>query len=281
MPRALVNAGLLDALPLSCHTLLPEPDYAEDQDIVSGIRNHQELIRFTGALDRAIAASLEARRFPVVIGGDCSVLLGPAISLRRRGRFALVHFDGHNDFGHEGNWGKPYASVAGADLAIVTGRGPTTLTDIDGLKPYFLDEDVFQLGEKADASAATYSFKDFPLTSIHRLPLSHVKAHGIDAATKEISGLLAAAPIKGFWLHVDLDVIDSTLMPAVDSPENCGLNWEEFDAALGAFLRHPKLVGLNVGIFDPELDTSGEHARRIANGLRRRLLETVAFRSDR
>jgi arginase len=280
MPRALVESGLLDALPLAGRTTLPEPSYVSDPDSVSGIRNHQEIIRFTGDLDRAITESLKAGRFPVVIGGDCSVLLGPAVSLRRLGRFALVHFDGHNDFGHEGNWGKPYASVAGADLAIVTGRGPRTLTDIGGLRPYFLDEDVFQLGEKADAHSASYPFKDFPRTSVHRMPLSQVKAEGIDAVTSQIGTMIAAAPVKGFWLHVDVDVIDSALMPAVDSPENCGLSWAEFDAALGEFLRDPKLVGLNIGIFDPELDTSGEHARRLAAILRRRLIEVTAFRHD-
>jgi arginase len=281
MPRALVDAGLLDALPLAGHTTLPEPHYVPEPDGVSGIRNLHEVIRFTGALDRAITASLKAGRFPVVVGGDCSVLLGPAVSLRRLGHFALVHFDGHNDFGHEGNWGKPYPNVAGSDLAIVTGRGPNVLTDIDGLKPYFLDEDVFQLGEKADAKSATYVFKDFPLTAIHRMPLSYVKARGIDAAANHIGRMLAAAPVKGFWLHVDVDVIDSTLLPAVDSPENCGLGWAEFDAALGAFLRDPKLVGLNIGIFDPELDLGGDLARQIATVLRRRLIEMTALPRDR
>src|ERR1700677_268736 len=75
MPRALVNAGLLDALPLAEHTSLPEPTYFFDPDSVSGIRNHQEVIRFTGVLDGAISASLKAGRFPVVVGGDCSILL--------------------------------------------------------------------------------------------------------------------------------------------------------------------------------------------------------------
>jgi hypothetical protein len=49
---------------------------------------------------------------------------------------------------------------------------------------------------------------------------------------------------------------------------------------MGAFLRDPKLVGLNIGIFDPELDSSGEYASRIAAVLRRRLIEVAAFRGD-
>jgi len=273
MPRALIEAGLLDDLSLAARTALPEPSYIPDPDAFTGIRNHQELIQFTGRLDAVITECLRAGRFPVVIGGDCSVLLGAAVALRRIGRFALVHFDGHNDFGHEGNWGKPYASVAGADLAVVTGRGPNSLTDMNGLKPYFLDEDVVQLGEKADAADANYMFKDFPLTSVHRLPLSTVRRMGLAATLEHLDSILDAIPAKGFWLHVDVDVIDSTVMPAVDSPENCGLTWEEFGTAMGWLFRNPKLAGLNIGIYDPDLDVSGAYALRIVKILRQRLAE--------
>ena len=99
--------------------------------------------------------------------------------MRRLGRYALVHLDGHNDFGHEGNSGRAYASIAGADLAVVTGRGPETLTNLSSLKPYFRDEDVIQLGEKSDPTEPESWPKDFPLTAIRRHPLSDVRRHGV------------------------------------------------------------------------------------------------------
>jgi len=273
MPQALVKAGLKEGVAFAKHLVLPEPSYAFEPEDASGIRNHRELIRFTRRLDEEVTAALDAKRLPVVLGGDCSVLLGPAVALKRRGRFALVHLDGHSDFGHEGNWGKPYASIAGADLAVVTGRGPETLTNLEGLKPYFRDDDVVQFGEKENAADPEYSFKDFPLTAIHRLPLAVVRQHGIEAELDRLISILAALPTAGFWLHVDLDVLDSTLMPAVDSPENLGLTWDELDQVLGRLLRSPKLMGLNVGIYDPELDPGREYARQIVAVLRRRLLE--------
>jgi len=273
MPRTLVNAGLLQGVPVAAHTRLPEPPYAYEPDDDSGVRNHREIIRFTRRLDEAVTAALRAGRLPVVIGGDCSALLGPAVALKRIGRYSLVHVDAHSDFGHEGNWGRPYPSIAGADLAVVTGRGPGTLTNLDGLRPYFRDEDVIQLGEKSDASASDYWFKDFQHTAIQRLSLAGVRRDGLRATLDKLEVVLAAAPTAGFWLHVDLDVLDSALMPAVDSPESGGLTWEELDQVLGRLRRLPKLAGLNVGIYDPDLDPSRVHARRIAALLRAHLLE--------
>jgi arginase len=211
-----------------------------------------------------------------VLGGDCSVLLGPALALRRLGRYALVHVDGHNDFGHEGNNGTPYATIAGADLAVVTGRGPETLTNIGGLKPYFRDEDVIQLGEKSDPVASDYWPKDFLLTAVRRLPLSEVRRSGIDRSLDAIYADLALMPVSGFWLHLDLDVLDPQFMPAVDSPDPGGFTWEELDTTLQCLLAHPQLCGLNIGIFDPDLDPNGRYARKIAASLRPHLQRLAA-----
>ena len=124
MPRALIAAGLLDGLPHCPRTDLPEPLYSAELAPPAGVRNLAGLAAFTTGLADTVAAALDAGSRPIVIGGDCSVLLGPALALRRRGRYALVHVDAHNDFGHEGNFGAPYPNAAGADLALVTGRRP-------------------------------------------------------------------------------------------------------------------------------------------------------------
>lgn len=266
MPTALIAAGLLEDLTVAQRTNLAEPAYEPETDPATGIRNLPGLIGFTRELEGAVATALRAGRVPLVIGGDCSVLLGPAVALRRLGRHALVHLDGHSDFSHEGNTGHPYASIAGADLAVVTGRGPHGLTELDGLGPYFKDEDVFQLGEKDDTSTP-----DLARTAVHRFPLSQVRAQGIAATLELLRAGLDSAPVDGFWLHIDLDVLDSALLPAVDSPEPTGFTWEELDATLAALLAHPKFVGLNIGIYDPDLDPDGSHARRIATLLRRHL----------
>jgi arginase len=272
MPSTLIDAGLLDGVLLAKRVDLPEPVYTFEPDAKTGIRNLPALVDFTLLVERAVSASLQAGHVPIVLGGDCSVLLGPALALRKLGRHALVHLDGHNDFGHEGKSGKPYATIAGADLAVVTGRGPEALTNITGLKPYFRDEDVIQLGEKANADAADHWLKDYIQTKIRRHPFVDIRRLGIEPMMRMVTAELDRGLTAGFWLHLDLDVLDPELMPAVDSPDPTGLTWQELDIALSHLVSHRRLLGLNVGIYDPDLDPDGRHATKIAALLRRHLL---------
>ena len=79
-------------------------------------------------------------KLPIVLGGDCSNVIGCMLALRRMGRYGLFFIDGHSDF-YQAE-AEPKGEVASMDLAIVSGRGPNILTDIDGLHPLVRDEDV-------------------------------------------------------------------------------------------------------------------------------------------
>ena len=84
----------------------------------------------------------------MVLGGDCSVLIGEALALRRRGRYGLAFVDGHGDFRHQGNG--ELIAAAGEDLAIVTGRGDSRLVDLGSHGPSVRDEDVIVIGVRPD-----------------------------------------------------------------------------------------------------------------------------------
>lgn len=271
MPDVLREAGLWSDVPLASEVRLPEPNYSAEPDRVTGVRNLKELVPYTRRIADAVSRAHSGGQTPVIIGGDCSVLLGPVLALRKLGRFALVHVDGHADFAHEGNRGEPYPNVAGADLAIVTGRGPKELANLNGLVPYVRDDDVIQLGEKDEASDPNYWFKDFPQTAIRRYPLSVVRAEGLAAVLDKICSQLSRAPIIGFWAHIDLDVLDSNIMPAVDSPQPTGFSWEELDLCLQTLWQHPKLTGVDFTIYDPDRDPSRTYARELALHVRRML----------
>jgi arginase len=69
--------------------------------------------------------------------------------------------------------------------------------------------------------------------------------------------LLACASGKAtrdFWIHFDADVLDDAIMPAVDSRLPGGLTWIEIEEVLSAALAHPKVVGMEITIFNPRLD---------------------------
>ena len=79
----------------------------------------------TGSRTTWDASSIAVDR-PLVLGGDCTIMLGNLLALARRGRYGLLFFDGHADFY------QPEANVNGeaasSELALATGRGPAALT---------------------------------------------------------------------------------------------------------------------------------------------------------
>ncbi|WP_084262980.1 arginase family protein [Actinomadura formosensis] len=228
--------------------------YVDDLATGSGrVRNQDALIDHTMRLAARLGALLERRRAPLVLGGDCSVLLGAGLALARRGRYGLVHIDGHTDFRHPGNSSR-YASVAGEDLAAAVGLHLPALSDIEGLAPYFAPEHVVHVGCRQDDEALAEAERVLAMV----VPASRWigdPAGALDA----IRGIVAADGLDGYWLHVDVDVLDPAFMPAVDSPDPGGLDPRQLTALLGGLAADA--AGAEVCIFDPDLDPDGRYAR--------------------
>jgi arginase len=109
------------------------------------IRNGQSPRIFDLELAHAVVESIDTGGFPIVLGGDCSNLLGGLLGLRWTTGRGLVHIDGHSDFIHPGNYdlSSRLGSAAGMDLALATGRGEGLLTEWPGIEgPLVADSDV-------------------------------------------------------------------------------------------------------------------------------------------
>ncbi len=69
----------------------------------------------------------------------------------------------------------------------------------------------------------------------------------------------------GFWVHLDADVLDPAVMPAVDSPDPGGLLPDELAELLAVLVGSPRCAGLNVTIYDPDLDPDGRAGALLAD----------------
>jgi arginase len=159
LPEALKTAGLLEKLNAEyAGCIQPSLKYYPERDKETLLLNANPIRTFSLQLATSVRNVLDDNRFPVVLGGDCSILIGTLLSLRRSGRYGLFFIDGHADFY------QPQASttgeVADMDLAIVSGRGPDILTNIDNLKPLVRDEDVVVFGYRDAEQSASYGSQD-------------------------------------------------------------------------------------------------------------------------
>lgn len=270
LPDALMAAGLAEQLGAQRAGRVEPPPYDPQRDAATLLLNPQGLADYAVALADAVGAVVKDGAFPVVLGGDCSILLGNVLALRREGRYGLLFLDGHADFYQPE--AEPNGEAASMDLALATGRGPVVVTDIEGRRPLVHDEDVVVWGRRDAAVAAQYGSQRVEDTPIRMIDLDAVRARGAAAAAADAVGHLARPELEGFWIHLDADVLDDAIMPAVDYRMPGGLSWDELTTVLRASVGSGRAVGINVTVFNPKLDTDGAIARAftrvLAQGLR-------------
>jgi arginase len=272
--ESLEAAGLGDRLEGESGGRVEPPAYHPDRDPATGLLNPSGLEEYSRRLADGVLHQLQRGRFPIVLGGDCSNLIGCALALRRLGRFGVFFLDGHADFYQPE--AEPNGEVASMDLAIVSGHGPAVLTDIEGRWPLVREEDIVAFGYRDAEQQREYGSQDIRATAIHVFPLDEVRKAPIAASAGTAVRLLQESGVEGIWIHVDADVLDDQIMPAVDYRLPGGLSWQELAVTLRTVMGTGKAIGLNVGIFDPTLDPDGAIARRLVGCLVEGLMSSRA-----
>jgi arginase len=265
LPEALLAAGLAERLGARPGPRLAAPPFDPRIDSATGLLNPHGLRDHAVALADALGAALDSGTVPIVLGGDCTILLGIALALRRRGRSGLLFLDGHADFYQPE--AEPTGEAASMELALVTGRGPELVTDLEGRRPLLRDEDVVVFGFRdADHAAAEGSRPLAP--TIHAIDLPSVREQGAGRAARDaLAHLERPGGPAGFWVHLDVDVLDDAIMPAVDYHLPDGLTWEELTGVLRTAVASDHATGLDITIFNPTLDPDGQLTRTLVDAL--------------
>jgi arginase len=228
-----------------------------------------------------VAAATSDGRFAVVLGGDCSIVLGCLLGARRsaQGSVGLAYVDAHADFGtpEESHTG----SVASMCLALAVGRGETPLARLAGDRPLAHGKHVVLIGRR-DAAEPWYGHAALAASPILDIPGAALSDRGVAdvamAALRALTSPRSNEEPRGFWIHVDADVINPTVMPAVDSPEPGGPTINQVVDLLTPLVRHPRALGLELTIYDPGLDPDRSCAARLVRLLENLLLGTGSLK---
>lgn len=262
LPEALKKAGLMDRLNATFAGIVqPSMLYDPTRDPNTHLLNGTSIALFSKDLSKRVNDEIIKKNFPIVLGGDCSILIGVLLGLRRIGRYGLFFIDGHSDFY------QPQASttgeVADMELAIVSGRGPDILSNIEGLKPLVLDDDIVVFGYRDAEQSIKYGSNNVRDTKIQVFDLSDVRNLGIKEATSlAVSNFITNEDLSGFWIHLDADVLDDRIMPAVDYRlGNGGLEFSELSYLLKILTSSQKAIGMTITIYNPNLDSNGSIAK--------------------
>jgi len=229
---------------------LPQPSGVRAR---SGLLNEPELVRLVAGTRAAVASAHSAGRMPLLVGGDCPVLLGPLAALRdQHGAAALLMIDGHEDA-----WPPPLSPTGEAsDSEIALAIGMVT----DGLSPSLADvlpvleaEALCLLGPRDAADivkgGVTSLAEQIGLflddETLRRLETDTVLSEALEVVHRAASR---------FWLHLDLDALRSEDFPAADYLQPAGLSWQQWLSLVVPALADERCAGASVVIYNPDLD---------------------------
>lgn len=275
LPAWLKQYGFHELLaPQALYSLAPTGAYTMQIDPETGVLHADAVKEYAGQQAQLLTKILTTEAFPVVLGGDCSILIGNAVALKQRGNYALFYLDGHTDFSWPGL--SQTGATAGMDVAIVTGTGHDKLANIKSLKPYFQEANVWCVGNRdydEDYIQAIHN------SEINYFDINNLRETGPSKIVADFLTRVADLDIAGFWIHLDVDVLHNSLMPAVDSPQPDGLWYDELTPMLYALLQHPKAAGLQITILDPDLDPDGQYTREFVSQVGNTIKKALAERT--
>lgn len=254
LPAALDKAGFYKLIGIKERIHVEPPAYSMHLDKASGIRNADAIAGYSKELAEVIKGVIEQDKIPLVIGGDCSVMIGSCVALKQKGNFGLFHLDGHTDYMRP-EFSETKAA-AGMGLALVAGVGHKKLTDIDGLMPYIKEENIFCVGNREyDETYVGLSLQ----SHMRYIDLIGIRTEGIESIVLDFLQMVERKKPDGFWIHFDVDALNDEIMPCVDSRAEDGLWYNELKKMLKPLIQSPFFTGMEITILDPTLDMDGKY----------------------
>lgn len=264
-PQAYRDAGLMAALNVPDNGDLPISLTDSARDDATGIIGFEQLVTVSETIRAGVRDLLHAGEKPLILGGCCSLLIGIAAALRDLyGRAGLTFIDGHIDY-YDGQT-SPTGESSDMELAILTGHGPARLIQLAGEAPLIYPSDVTAIGIR-DLAEAQQHGSAAPDPAIRIFEYDPAKDDDVMADLgKQTAARFTAEPGR-FWLHLDLDVLSSEAMPAVDYPMLGGFDWEQLRRLIRPLVSSSGFLGMDVTIYNPTLDPDGSCAAKIVNFL--------------
>lgn len=260
LPDWLKQFGFHDQIKPDKVVRLEPPVYTMLVDKASQVRNADTIVAYAKEQAALLYNEINNETFQLILGGDCSILIGSTIALRQKGKYGLFYLDGHTDF----IWPEMSGThgAAGMDLAIVAGHGHDKLTNIHNLKPYIQEAYIYCAGNREYDVAYERPVIE---SNVTYFSLNRLRENGLDNTVQQFLQMVQLNNLDGFFIHFDVDALDDRIMPAVDSRTADGLSYKELTEILTPLLSSKKAVGMEITILDPDLDEDGIYTKEFIN----------------
>ena len=203
----------------------------------------------------AVATSMQAGRFPLVLGGDHSLSVGSIRGAAKQKKLGVIWVDAHADFNTPET--TPSGNIHGMPLAALCGLGDPRLVSLWDETPPVLDplrvavigaRDLDQ-GEKRNLREAGVMVQS--MEQIDRLGMVAALEKAIERVSRDVDGI---------YLSFDMDALDPRHAPGVGTPVNGGLTFREAHLACEVVAETGRLIGMDLVEVNPILDVQNQTA---------------------
>jgi arginase len=248
MPHAIRAAGIEHRLPAPVQSSWIDADGMTPERGPSGLVSEDTLVRVISDTAETVGSAWRDDRIPVVVAGDCPILLAPLIAAAERRGAGLVFIDGHEDA-----WdphGTPTGEASDCEVGLALGlfSGPAALA---AYLPCLRPEHLVVLGPRDQAELADARQPSIRGRVPRYLSGAQLASRADTDSYTDVADLVAggaASADAGWWCHIDLDVLDTASLPAVDYPQPGGLTWNQLERLTAACLSVPGCIGASVVI---------------------------------
>ena len=262
-PEALRVAGIGEALTTRGLDVIDRGNIAGPQNPWQppddGYRHLPEVVAWNRALFDAVTAELNAKRMPIVLGGDHCLAIGSigaiAEHCRREGRkLRILWLDAHADFNTSSL--TPSGNVHGMPVACLCGNGPRELVELAGTVPAISPEMIRQVGIRSVDPGERRLVHEVGLDIYD---MRYIDEHGMRRAMEEaLEGMDADT-----HLHVsfDVDFLDPSIAPGVGTTVKGGPNYREAQLVMEMIADTGRLASLDIVELNPAFDHMNQTAQ--------------------
>jgi len=174
-------------------------------------------------IEKEVGLILKAGKFPVVLGGEHSITLGPVKAFKKKFKeFSVLQLDAHRDL-RDSFQGSRNSHACIAKRIIET----ASLTQV-GVRSMSRDEAV-----KGYKNVKTFFMKDM----INNKDWIQAAIDSLDS--------------DKVYVTIDVDAFDPSIMPSVGTPEPGGMGWYETLALLKKVSREKEVIGFDAVELSP------------------------------
>ena len=184
--------------------------------------------------EQVIRKILASGALPIILGGDHAIPIPVFRAYEGRGPITLVQVDAHVD------WRDVFHGVSDGLSSVI--RRASELKHVD---------EIYQIGLRSAGSARPEEVEAALAYGAHLIPDVELQEIGMKAVLDRI-------PDGGnYYLTIDADGVDPTIMPAVAGPAPGGVNYPQMRTLIQGLVKKGNVVGMDIVEITPSRDVNG------------------------